>query len=104
MLTKTKLKIAGAAIVVIGAFTSGWTVKGWQVGAEELAAERAAQKVIDRERNREADIAAQVTQILSENTLNERVIERQLQPIVERPIYQVDCVDPDGLRVINGLQ
>lgn len=95
--------MVAAGVVVASMFSAGWTARGWLEDSKELAAQKAAEFVIDREREREADIAAKVSTLLQNSVVKERVIQKELQPIIERPIYQVDCIDDDGLRVINGL-
>jgi len=98
-----KIKIIAAIIYTGSVFASGWQVKSWQVDSLTLAIEKAAQKATEKERSKYADHAAEVERILTEKSIHERVIETQLQPIIKREVYQNNCIDDDGLDIINGM-
>lgn len=83
-------------------FTVGWQVKDWHGDSIELAAEKAAQVVIEVERNYESKVAKKVEERLRELRANERIIEKQIPKIIERPVYNIECIDSDGLDIING--
>lgn len=98
-----KIKLIIAAIAIVGSFSSGWATRGWYEDSKQLAVKEMADELIQRSRLREADIAAEVNNALSAAVLRERTVVRELQPIIERPVYEVDCIDTDGLDLINGL-
>lgn len=96
-------KLVGVAVLLSSCVAVGWQVRGWYEDSERLAVKEMADEMIRRSRLREADIAAAVNNALSSAVLKERTVVRELQPIVERPVYEVNCIDADGLDLINSL-
>lgn len=96
----TRMKIK---LILLGvAFWTGWTVRGWQVKSVELAILHAAQATAATWSANETELAKTVNEKLQGLRANERIIEKRIPQIVDRPIYNVECVDHDGLRIING--
>jgi len=91
-----------AAAIAIG-FGAGWTTKTWQANSVELVAKLAADAVVEAGNERESKIAIIVSNKLKGLKANERIIERHTKEIIDRPVYRVDCIDTDGLNIINGL-
>jgi len=94
-------KIMAGAVAV--SFAAGWAVKGWQSDSVAYAAKLAADKVISSAQARESEIAKAVERTIKENAVKERTIVREMQPIISREVYKQDCIDDDGLSIINGL-
>ena len=85
---------AGVGLALLAlAFGSGWRVRG-AFEAEAAAAVRQAQ---DR-------ISGQLEAKLSELRANERIIERETQRVIEKPVYRTVCADADGLRVLEAAR
>ena len=86
------------ALVLVLVFTSGiaagWQVKTWKTGSETLISERTANEI-------DAKIARRFEDVLVRIDKNYRVIEHEKQTIIERPVYNVACIDADGMRIIN---
>ena len=92
-----QLKVA----VLLIAFLAGWQINGWRLAAEKAAAEEARQAMIDAFREEEAKAAAVLEQKLKELRANEKVIERERIKLVDRPVYSNECLDDDGLQLIE---
>ena len=92
-----QLKVA----VLLIAFLAGWQINGWRLAAEKAAAEEARQAMIDAFREEEAKAAAVLEKRLKELRANEKVIERERIKLVDRPVYSNECLDDDGLQLIE---
>ena len=92
-----QLKVAALLL----AFLAGWQINGWRLAAEKAAAEEARQAMIDAYREEEAKAAAVLEKRLKELRANEKVIERERIKLVDRPIYSNECLDDDGLQLIE---
>jgi hypothetical protein len=57
--------------------------------------------MIDTYRQEEAKAAAVLEQKLKELRANEKVIERERIKLVDRPVYSNECIDSDGLQLIE---
>ena len=84
----------GLALLAL-AFGSGWRVRGaFEAEAEAAAAVRQAQD----------KISGQLEAKLAELRANERIIERETQRVIEKPVYRTVCADADGLRVLEAAR
>lgn len=97
LLGSWQLKVA----VLLIAFAAGWKVNGWRLAAEKSAAEEARQAMIDAFKVEEAKSAALLEKRLKELRANEKVIERERIKLVDRPIYSNECLDTDGLQLVE---
>ena len=96
MLAKFKIYFMLAALVA--SLVVGWTGRDWyQSHLDQQAAEKQ-----ESYREGERAIAARVEQQLTEFTHNERIIETRTREIVGRTIYSVQCIDDDGVRIIEA--
>lgn len=95
-----ELIVLSAAIVLV---SGGWFVRGWYEDSKDLAAEKAVKEATEEFRQSEQRIAKTLETKLEEVRTNERVIEKWRTEIVDRPIYHVECIDDDGLSIINGI-
>ena len=94
-------KIIAAVVVIIGAFIAGWQVKGAFVAKRDLAIIEAKNEFIKAYQEAEAHTASIVETRLQELKANERVIERERIKIIDRPVYSNECLDADGLLLIE---
>lgn len=99
VLANWKMILGG--VIVAAAFAAGWVVKGAFDDSAELAAQKARQQLIDDLRDNEAHIANILERKLSELRANEKVIERERLKIIDRPVYSNECLDADGVRLID---
>lgn len=97
LLGSWQLKVA----VLIIAFAAGWKVNGWRLAAEKSAAEEARQAMIDAFKEEEAKSAAVLEKRLKELRANEKVIERERIKLVDRPVYSNECLDSDGVQLVE---
>ena len=61
------------------------------------------QKVLVKKQNEVNKVSADYEQLKSEQRVKVETKIREVQKIIERPIYQSVCIDDDGLRTINSL-
>lgn len=90
---------AGAAAVAIG-FGSGWQVRDWKADADDLARVQGERK----DAFRRAEIVDQAA-TAHEGTkaaaaARERIVIKEVERVVEKPVYRSVCLDDDGLRIL----
>lgn len=95
-------KLIAIAVVMASCSLLGWSGRGWYEDSADLAELRGAQAAIDAAMKRESSIASALEVRLQELKANERVIEREKLKIVDRPVYRAECLDADGVRLINS--
>lgn len=91
-------------VVAVTAFGAGWRIKGAFVAERDLAVLEAKKEFIEAYRKEEGKTAAIFENRLMELRANEKVIERERIKIVDRPIYHTQCIDADGLRIIESAR
>lgn len=94
-------KLAIVAGALAASFAAGWRVKGAFVAERDLANIEAKNEMVNVFRSMEGGIAKTVEDKLSSLKTNERVIEREKLKIVDRPVYLNNCLDADGLRLVE---
>lgn len=93
---------ATALVALAVGFGGGWQTQGWRWDAadkqriEQEAKER--QKQLDRAHASSGAFEAKRTT----NETKQRTVTIMLEKIVERPVYLQQCMDLDGLRLINA--
>jgi hypothetical protein len=90
-----------AALVSAGlAFTGGWMVRGWKAGADEVAQMRtdARTALVRAEKVDGAAVAHEGTKAKLQR--QDQALDREIERVVEKPVYRNVCLDADGLRVI----
>ncbi|MDD9315876.1 hypothetical protein [Acinetobacter lactucae] len=65
--------------------------------------ERKQVKALAEAQNHINQVSADYEQLKSEQRTKVEYVEREVQKIVERPIYKSACVDADGVQQINDL-
>ncbi|WP_171500305.1 hypothetical protein [Acinetobacter guillouiae] len=61
------------------------------------------QKALIEKQNKINKVSADYEQLKSEQRVKVETATREVQKIIERPVYQSVCIDDDGLRIINSL-
>ncbi|MFW1996893.1 hypothetical protein ACG904_18375 [Acinetobacter guillouiae] len=61
------------------------------------------QKVLVEKQNKINKVSADYEQLKSEQRIITETKIREVQKIIERPVYHNVCIDDDGLRIINSL-
>lgn len=102
MIFGLKAKLAVGAIVIAGAFGSGWLVKGKFEDSKDLAALEAQNALVAKIREGQAQISKQVETRLSELRANERIIDRGVIREIQKPIYQRVCFEPELVELLNA--
>ena len=67
----------------------------------ELEAQQARAEMISLIRAEEGRVAQVVEERLADLRANERTIEREKIKLVDRPVYSNECLDADGVRLIE---
>lgn len=98
------VKIAALVMVIITAFSAGWRIKAAFVAERDLAIMEARDAMIAEYRVNEAGKAQILENKLADLRANERVIEREKLKIINRDVYHNECLDVDGLRLIEAAR
>ena len=61
------------------------------------------QKALIKKQNEVNKVSADYEQLKSEQRVKVETVTREVQKIIERPVYSNVCIDADGLRIINSL-
>jgi len=61
------------------------------------------QKALIKKQNQVNTVSAEYEQLKSEKRVITETKIREVQKIVDRPVYHNVCIDDDGLRIINSL-
>lgn len=102
MLNTAKLIVC--LLIVLSSFSAGWKVKGAFEAKRNLAILEAKNEFINAYQKNEANIAGIVQSKLDELRANERIIERDKIKIIDRPVYSNECIDDDGLHIIESAR
>lgn len=94
-------KLVGLISLSVFCFYFGYVFNDYKRDSELSVAQEAIRIATENEHEREQRVADVVEQKLAELKANERVIERERIRIVEKPIYNVQCIDQEGLDIIK---
>ena len=89
-----------ALALVIAAFSGGWVVRDWKAGAE--MAEVLAQAAKDQAARRaQVDAAAAGHEKYRKAAAaRERVVIKEVERVIEKPVYLNTCFDDSGLQLL----
>ncbi|HCA5277179.1 TPA: hypothetical protein MW254_001239 [Acinetobacter baumannii] len=65
--------------------------------------ERKQVKMLAQAQNELNKVSADYEQVKAEQNTKVEYIEREVQKIVERPVYKSSCIDDDGVQQLNEL-
>ncbi|HEM7786876.1 TPA: hypothetical protein ACGFD3_000764 [Acinetobacter baumannii] len=65
--------------------------------------ERKNLKVLAEKQNQINKVSADYERVKAEQNTKVEYIEREVQKIVERPVYKSSCIDDDGMQQLNEL-
>ena len=65
--------------------------------------ERKNLKVLAEKQNQINKVSADYERVKAEQSTKVEYIEREVQKIVERPVYKSSCIDDDGVQQLNEL-
>ena len=91
-----------ATVLAALVFAVGWSTRGWHEAAlREAKAEAEAKlsKIVQAQSDQAAQDHEAVRAALA---TQQRVITREIDHVVEKPIYRNVCLDDDGMRILNA--
>lgn len=90
-----------ATIAAVLSFASAWQIQNWRY--EALDNERVQQAAAEKDANdKKADAAAESHEVAKDQVRSEfQIIYRDVNHVVEKPVYRNVCFDDDGLRLIR---
>ena len=94
----THLAAALAAGAV--AFYGGWQVRAWKSDADELAQQQSDAKAAYRRAERVDSAATGHEATRASLQRQDAVLVKEIERVVEKPVYRFECIDADGLRII----
>jgi len=96
----TRLVIA--LLILLFGFTAGWRVQAWRYAANAAeSAEQARELAVQRRRGADAAAATYEAE-RQRQAAQQKVITREVERVVERPVYRNVCLDADGLRILGA--
>lgn len=90
----------GAAALVAG-IGVGWTAANWRADAREAERVQAAQDLAREQQRMVSRAAAQFESQRTQRDARERVVVREVERVLEKPVYRNVCLDDDGLRILT---
>lgn len=98
------LKANSIPLMLAGAFFAGALINGWYRDAESYKEASVAITAVQKEQARQGKLGAEWQRELRKLAKSRGEVIREVQTIVERPIYSAQCIDDDGVRVANGAK
>lgn len=100
---KSQLIILGVTVLLTAMASgyAGWRVKGAFVAERDLAIVEAKKEFTDAFRENEQNVAGILEDKFSQLRANEKVINNEILKIIDRPVYLNECLDADGLSLIE---
>lgn len=95
------IKIIVGAVALALSFGAGWRTKAAFVAERDLAIVEAKNEFISSYRVAESEFADALEKKLASLKANEKVINNEIVKIVDRPVYLNNCLDTDGLKLIE---
>ena len=100
LLPHPRLIAAGVALVL--AFGAGWWLKGLQVKAATVDQTKAQAQADVKQAQRTSEAVQTHAKVKTETEIRYVTVTREVEKLVERPVYLERCMDDDGLRVLNA--
>ena len=100
LLPHPRLIAAGVALVL--AFGTGWWLRGLQVKAAMVKQTQAQAQADVKQAQRTSTAVQQHAQTKTETEIRYVTTVKEVEKLVERPVYLERCMDDDGLRVLNA--
>lgn len=92
--------ITGLVAFVIG-LGSGWAIQGWKRdSADKQRIEKEAEKK-EEHRKQANKASAGFEEKRTANEIRYRTVTVTVEKVVERPVYLNQCLDDDGLHILN---
>ena len=97
-----KLKLAAIGVALVLAFGAGWWLRGLQVKAAMVKQTQAQAQADVKQAQRTSTAVQQHAQTKTETEIRYVTTVKEVEKLVERPVYLERCMDDDGLRVLNA--
>ena len=99
---KLKLAICAAVIALGLAFGTGWWLRGLQVKAAMVKQTQAQAKADVQQAQRTSEAVQTHAEAKVKTEIRYVTTIKEVEKLVERPVYLERCMDDDGLRVLNA--
>lgn len=99
---KLKLAICAAVIALGLAFGAGWWLRGLQVKATTVDQTKAQAQADVQQAQRASGAVQQHAQAQVKTEIRYVTVTKEVEKLVERPVYLQQCLDDDGLRALNA--
>lgn len=92
---------AAIAVAAIGVgFAGGWQTRGWKASHDEAAQARADARTALARAEKVDGAAAGLEQSKERIRVQTVTLTREVERLVDRPVYRDRCLDDDGLRLV----
>ena len=95
-----RLIAAGVALAL--AFGTGWWLRGLQVKAATVDQTQAQARADVQQAQRTSEAVQQHAQVKTETGIRYVTTVKEVEKLVERPVYLERCMDDDGLATLNA--
>ena len=95
------IKLIAGLVALAVSFGAGWRTKAAFIAERDLALVDAKTEFLDAYRTAESGKAQILETKLADLRANERIINNEIIKVVDRPVYLNECLDADGLRIIE---
>ena len=99
---KLKLAICASVIALGLAFGAGWWLRGLQVKAATVDQTQAQSQADVQQAQRTSTAVQQHAKVKTETEIRYVTVTREVEKLVERPVYLERCMDDDGLATLNA--
>ena len=96
------LKLAAACAALVLAFGAGWWLRGLQVKAATVDQTKAQAQADVRQAERTSEAVQTHAEAKVKTEIRYVTTIKEVEKLVERPVYLERCMDDDGLRVLNA--
>ena len=100
LLPHPRLIAAGVALGL--AFGAGWWLHGLQVKAATVDQTQAQAQADVKQAQRTSEAVQQHAQVKTETEIRYVTTVKEVEKLVERPVYLERCMDDDGVRILNA--
>ena len=98
---KLKLAICASVIALGLAFGAGWWLRGLQVKAATVDQTKVQAQADVQQAQRTSEAVQIHAEKKTETEIRYVTVTREVEKLVERPVYLERCLDDDGLRALN---
>lgn len=102
MVVPLSAKLAAIGTALVLAFGAGWWLRGLQVKAAIVDQTQAQAQADVRQAERTSTAVQKHAQAKTETEIRYVTVTREVEKLVERPVYLQQCLDDDGVRIINA--